>query len=57
MGYDMTLLKARKQSVEEVLNKYYSKCLDDLPYDAFEELEKKSGSVLYESRLDVFAEI
>lgn len=57
MGYDMTLLRVRKQSVDEILNKYYSKCLDDLPYEAFEELEKKSGSVLYESRMNVFAEI
>ena len=57
MGYDMVLLRAKKRSVEEILNKYYSKCLDDLPYEAFEELEKKSGSVLFESRLNVFAEI
>lgn len=57
MGYDMVLLRAKKRSVEEILNKYYSKCLDDLPYEAFEELEKKSGSILFESRLNVFAEI
>lgn len=41
MGYDMTLLRVKKQSVEEILNKYYSNSLDDLPYDVFEELEKK----------------
>lgn len=57
MGFDMTLMRVKKQSVDEILNKYYSKCLDDLPYEAFEELEKKSGSVLYESRMNVFAEI
>ena len=57
MGYDMVLLRAKKRSVEEILNKYYSKCLDDLPYEAFEELEKKAGSILFESRLNVFAEI
>lgn len=57
MGYDMYLLRVKKQSVEESLDKYYSKCLDDLPYEAFEELKNKSGSVLFESRLNVFAEI
>lgn len=57
MGFDMTLMKTKKKLVEEILDKYYSKCLDDLPYEAFEELEKKSGSVLFESRLNVFAEI
>lgn len=57
MGFDMTLMRAKKQSVEEILDKYYSKCLDDLPYEAFEELEKKSGSILYEARMNVFAEI
>ena len=57
MGFDMTLMRVKKQSVEEILSKYYSKCLDDLPYDAFEELEEKSGSILFESRLAVFAEI
>ena len=29
MGFDMTLMKVNKQSVDEILNKYYSKCLDD----------------------------
>lgn len=57
MGYDMYLMKAKRRSVEEILNKYYSKCLDDLPYEALEELENKSGSILFESRLNVFAEI
>lgn len=53
----MILLKAKKQSLDEILDKYYSKCLDDLPYEAFEELEKKQGTVLYKSRLNMFAEI
>lgn len=57
MGFDMTLMRVKKQSVEEILDKYYSKCLDDLPYEAFEELEKKSGSILYEARMNVFVEI
>lgn len=57
MGYNMYLLKAKRQSVEEILDKYYKKCIDDLPFDAFEELENKSGSVLFESRLNVFTEI
>lgn len=57
MGFDMTLMKVNKQSVDEILNKYYSKCLDDLPYEAFEELEKKSGSVSYEARMNLFAGI
>ena len=57
MGFDMTLMKVNKQSVDEILNKYYQKCLDDLPYEAFEELGKKSGSVLYEARMNLFAGI
>lgn len=57
MGYDMTLLRVKKKSVDEILNKYYSKYLYDLPYEAFKELEKMSGSVLYEARMNIFAEI
>lgn len=57
MGFDMTIMKVRKQSVDEILQKYYSKCLDELPYEAFEELERKPGSVSFESRLNVFSEI
>lgn len=53
----MYLIKAKKQSIEEILKKYYEKDLDDLPYEAFEELEKKQGSVLYEARMNVFAGI
>lgn len=36
MGYDMYLLKAKRKSVEEILDKYYEKCIDNLPFDAFE---------------------
>lgn len=57
MGYDMYLLKAKRQSVEEILDKYYEKCIDNLQFDAFEELEKKSGSILFESRMNVFKDI
>lgn len=57
MGFDMTLMKVKKTSLDEILNKFYSKCLDDLSYEAFEELKNKSGSMLYEARMNVFAEI
>lgn len=47
MGFDVTLMRANKQSVEEILDKYYSKCLDDLPYEAFgRDTNKKRKQIL-----------
>lgn len=57
MGFDMYIIKAKKNVLEELLSKYFQKDLNDLPYEAFEELEKKSTSKLFTSRVNILRNI
>ena len=57
MGFDMDIIKVKKKTLEDILQKYYQKDINDLPYEAFEELEKESSSKSFTSRVDILRNI
>lgn len=57
MGFDMDIVKVKRIKLEDVLKKYYQEDINDLPYEAFEELERESGSKLFTSRVDILRNI
>lgn len=57
MGFDMDILKVKRIKLEDVLKKYYQEDINDLPYEAFEELERESESKLFTSRVDILRNI
>lgn len=57
MGFDMRILQCRKIDLERALNKYSKKNINDLPYEAIENLESAPQSRLFTSRVHVLAGI
>ena len=57
MGFDMDIIKVKKKALEDILQKYYQKDINDLPYEAFEELGKESGSKSFTSRVNILRNI
>ena len=57
MGFDMYITKTRKAVLDDILKKYFQKDVNDLPYEAFEELEKDSYSKLFTSCINILSEI
>ena len=53
MGFDMQLTKAKKHVLEKLLNKYYQESLNDLPYEAMEELNHHPESSSFTSRVNL----
>ena len=57
MGFDMEIIKVKKKTLEDILQKYYQKDINDLPYKAFEELGKDSSSKSFTSRVNILRNI
>lgn len=57
MGFDMYIIKSKKRVLDDILKKYFQKDINDLPYEAFEELEKESYSKLFTSRVNILSGI
>ena len=55
MGYDMYITKAKKTVLDNICKKYFQKDINDLPYEAFEELEKESQSKLFTSCINILS--
>lgn len=55
MRYDMYITKAKKTVIDNICKKYYQKDINDLPYEAFEELEKESHSKLFTSCINILS--
>lgn len=57
MGFDMYITKTKKAVLDDILKKYFQKDVNDLPYEAFEELEKESCSKSFTSCVNILSGI
>lgn len=55
MGFDMRILKVNKNVLQSILDKYYTKNINDLHYVGFEELKNNITTKTFESRLDLLS--
>lgn len=53
MGFDMKILQCRKFDLERALNKYCKVDINELPYEAIENLESEAHSRLFTSRIHI----
>lgn len=51
MGFDMTIIKAKRESISSVCKKYYEDNINNLPYEGIAEIENESSTKCFESRL------
>lgn len=51
----MRIIKVNKKVVSSILDKYYVKDINDLPYNGLEELESDTNTRIFESRLHLFS--
>lgn len=56
MGFDMRIIKTNKKTLESILRKWYQKGINNLPYEALEELENNVSTKIFESRLNLFSD-
>lgn len=57
MGFDMYIIKAKKLVLNDICKKYFQKDINDLPYEAFTEIERESDSKLFTSRINILGGI
>ena len=57
MGFDMYIIKTKKAVLDNICKKYFQTDVNELPYEAFEELEKESCSKLFTSRINILSGI
>lgn len=55
MGFDMRILKVNKNVLQTILDKYYTKNINDLHYVGYEELKNNINTKIFESRLDLLS--
>lgn len=57
MGFDMYIVKAKKEVINDIRKKYFQKDINDLPYEAFMEIEEESNSKQFTSRVNILSGI
>lgn len=57
MGFDMYLVKSKKEVINAICKKYFQKDINDLPYEAFMEIEEESNSKQFTSRVNILSGI
>lgn len=53
----MYVVKAKKVIIDDICKKYFQKDINDLPYEAFTEIERESDNKLFTSRVNILSGI
>lgn len=57
MGFDIYIVKASKEIINDICKKYFQKDINDLPYEALMEIEEESDSKLFTSCVNILSGI
>lgn len=51
LGFDMTIIKVKREILKSICKKYYEDSINDLPYEGIVEMENEVTTKCFESRL------